>query len=188
MLHTRMTTLAFLLLEFISLCFVWNRFRVRSVTRIPSGIFWWYLVEQGRTGQDDMSHTRMTTLPFLLLALSPFVIFDSDYALISCPPCKSNTLWNILMILGRNVEQDKWTCRLQEWQLWLCYFWSYFPLLCPQLQRSWRDILLLGLFRPSFRPSIRPSVRSSHFLMHSITLELWMLLFWNFLYGFLMKK
>ena len=27
--------------------------------------------------------TRMTTLPFLLLALSPFVIFDSDYALIS---------------------------------------------------------------------------------------------------------
>ena len=29
-----------------------------------------------------MSHTRMTTLLFLLLALSPFVIFDSDYALI----------------------------------------------------------------------------------------------------------
>ena len=29
-----------------------------------------------------MSGTRMTTLPFLLLVLSPFVIFDSDYALI----------------------------------------------------------------------------------------------------------
>ena len=28
--------------------------------------------------------TRMTTLPFLLLALSTFVTFDSDYALISC--------------------------------------------------------------------------------------------------------
>ena len=37
-----------------------------------------------RTGPDDMSHTRMTTLPFLLLALSPFVIFDSDYPLILC--------------------------------------------------------------------------------------------------------
>ena len=43
---------------------------------------------------------RMTTLPFLLLALSPLVIFDSDYAYILCPLWKSNTLWNILMILG----------------------------------------------------------------------------------------
>ena len=61
-----------------------------------------------------MSCTRMTTLPFLLLVLSPFVMFDSDYALISCPLCKSNSLWNILMILGRNVEQDKRTCSVPE--------------------------------------------------------------------------
>ena len=59
-----------------------------------------------------MSGIRMTTLPFLLLALSPFVIFDSDYALISCLLCKSNTLWNIFMILGRNVEQDNMMCRV----------------------------------------------------------------------------
>ena len=49
---------------------------------------------------------RMTTLPFLLLALSPFVMFDSDYPLILCTLCKSKTLWNIFMILCRNVEQD----------------------------------------------------------------------------------
>ena len=48
----------------------------------------------------------MTTLPFLLLVLSPFVIFDSDYALITCPLCNSTTIWNILMVLGKNVEQD----------------------------------------------------------------------------------
>ena len=54
-----------------------------------------------------MSHTRMTTLPFLLLALSPFVISVSDYPLILCPLWKSKTLWNIFMILGRNVEQDR---------------------------------------------------------------------------------
>ena len=91
-----------------------------------------------------MSRKRMTTLPFLLSALSPFVIFESDYALILCSLCKSNTLWNrtrrcvtykndnfffyfwrsplldflsllcntntlrnILMILGTNVEQDE---------------------------------------------------------------------------------
>ena len=54
--------------------------------------------------------TRMTTVPFLLLALSTFVIFDSDYALRS----KSNTLQNILMILGRNAEQDETTHKMQE--------------------------------------------------------------------------
>ena len=61
-----------------------------------------------------MSRIRMTTLPFLLLALSPFVIFDSIYPLISCPLYKSKTLWNIFMIVGRNVEVDQRTCRVQE--------------------------------------------------------------------------
>ena len=61
-----------------------------------------------------MSRTKMTTLPFLLLALSPFAIFGSDYPLILCPLCKSKTLWNIFMILARNVEKDQTTCRVQE--------------------------------------------------------------------------
>ena len=61
-----------------------------------------------------MSRTRMITLAFLLLELSPFVISDSDYPLILCPLCKSKTLWNIFMILGRNVEQDQMMCRIQE--------------------------------------------------------------------------
>ena len=61
-----------------------------------------------------MSGTRMTTLPFLLLSFSPFVMSDSDYPLISCPLCKSKTLWNIFMTLGRNIEQDQTTCRIQN--------------------------------------------------------------------------
>ena len=61
-----------------------------------------------------MSGTRMTTLLFLLLALSPFIMFDSDNPLISCPLCKSKTLLNIFMILGRNVEQGQTTCHAQE--------------------------------------------------------------------------
>ena len=60
----------------------------------------------------------MITLPFFLLALSPFVIFDRDYALILCPLCKSTTLWNTFIILGRNVEQDETMCHIQEWQLY----------------------------------------------------------------------
>ena len=67
-----------------------------------------------RTGPDDMSHARMTTLPILLLVLSPFVISDSDNPLISCLLCKSKTLWNIFMKLGRNVEQDQITYHIQE--------------------------------------------------------------------------
>ena len=58
--------------------------------------------------------TRMTTLPSLLLLLSPFVIFDTEYAFILCPLCKSNTLWNILMILGSNEEEDQTTCHILE--------------------------------------------------------------------------
>ena len=61
-----------------------------------------------------MLRTRMTTLPFLLFALSPFVMSHSDYPLISCRLLKSKTLWNIFMILGRNVEQDQMTCCRQE--------------------------------------------------------------------------
>ena len=61
-----------------------------------------------------MSHTRITTLPFLLLVLSPFVIFDRDYPLILCLLYKSKILWNIFMIFGRNVEQDQMTCHVQE--------------------------------------------------------------------------
>ena len=71
----------------------------------------------------------MTTLPFLLLVLFSFVIFNSDCVLISCLLCKSNTLWNIFIILVRNVEQDKMRC-VQKWQLWLSYFWSFLPLFC----------------------------------------------------------
>ena len=58
--------------------------------------------------------TRMITLPFLLLALSPFVIFYSDHVLILCSLSKSTALWNTFMILGKNVEQDKMMCHIQE--------------------------------------------------------------------------
>ena len=61
-----------------------------------------------------MLRTRMTMLPFLLLALSPFVMSNNDYPLISCLLCKSKTVWNIFMILGRNVGQDQRTCLVQE--------------------------------------------------------------------------
>ena len=32
----------------------------------------------------------------------------------SCLLCNLNTLWNILMILGRNVDEDEMTCHIQD--------------------------------------------------------------------------
>ena len=46
----------------------------------------------------------------------------------SCPHYNLNTLWNILMILGRNVDQEETACHIQDCQLWLSYFRSYHPL------------------------------------------------------------
>ena len=57
-----------------------------------------------------MLRTRMTTLAFLLLELSPFGLF---LKLISCLLCNWNTLLNILMVFGRNVRQDEGMCLVQ---------------------------------------------------------------------------
>ena len=81
---------------------------------------WNILMILGRNvGRDDLSHRRLTTLPFfLLLELSPFVLFEKDFMFyfkkILCPLCNSNTLRNISMVLGRNVEQDETACHIQE--------------------------------------------------------------------------
>ena len=53
----------------------------------------------------------MTTLAFLLLDLSPFVLV---LKLISCQLCNLNTLQSILMVFGRNEEQDDMKCLVKE--------------------------------------------------------------------------
>ena len=58
-----------------------------------------------------MSDTRMTTSAFLLLELSPLCVFEFDFLSLLC---NTNTLWNILMTHGTNVEQDEMTCCVQE--------------------------------------------------------------------------
>ena len=55
-----------------------------------------------------MSHTRMTTSAFLLLELSPLLVFEFDFLSLLC---NMNTLRNILMMLGTN---DEMTCCVQE--------------------------------------------------------------------------
>ena len=52
----------------------------------------------------------MTTLAFLLLELFPFVLFEIYFV----SALYLENPWNILMVLDRNVEQDKTLCRVQE--------------------------------------------------------------------------
>ena len=43
---------------------------------------------------------------FLLLELSPLLVFEFDFLSLLC---NTNTLWNILMMLGTNAEHDETT-------------------------------------------------------------------------------
>ena len=59
--------------------------------------------------------------------LSYFPLMVSDA--ISCLLHNLKTVWNILMILHSYVEHFMKMCGVQEWQLSLSYFLSYFPLM-----------------------------------------------------------
>ena len=48
---------------------------------------------------------------FLLLGLSPVLVFEFDFLSLLC---NTNTLRNILMMLSTNVELDEMTCCVQE--------------------------------------------------------------------------
>ena len=58
---------------------------------------WNIFMIHGRNVEQDQKNNN--SLPSLLLALSPFVMSDSDYPLILCLFCKSETLWDIFMMV-----------------------------------------------------------------------------------------
>ena len=64
------------------------------------------------------------SLPYFL---SYFLLMISDA--ISCPLCNLNTLWYIVLTFHSYVEKVLTICCIQEWQLLLAYFLSYFPLI-----------------------------------------------------------
>ena len=80
--------------------------------------------------------------------LSYFPLMVSDA--ISCPLHNLKTVRNIIMILHSYVEQVMRMCRVQEWQLSLSYFLSYFPLMvldaisCPlhNMKTAWNIIVI----------------------------------------------
>ena len=100
------------------------KFLVCSATRLPFEIFWWQ--SNCRTGRDNLSRTRMTTLELFFLLLSLVIFWKWLYMRWYCvhSVIQSNTPWNILMILCRDVEHDKTQCYVLEWQL--SFFYVFF--------------------------------------------------------------
>ena len=84
--------------------------------------------------------------------LSYFPLMVSDA--VSCPLHNLKTIWNTLMILYSYVEQLMTICRIQERQLSLSYFLSYFPLIISDaflcllynLNTLWNIIMILHSF------------------------------------------
>ena len=97
---------------------------VRSVTLLPFE-YNHDTSQLCRTGHDDVSRTRPTTLAFILSELFPLMVSDA----ISCQLHNSNSVWYIIMILYSYVEQVLTMCRIQERQFLLPYLMSYFPLI-----------------------------------------------------------
>ena len=81
------------------------------------------------------------------LSYFPFMGLDA----ISCLLHNLKIIWNIIIILHSYVEQVMMMCRIQEWQLLLSYFLSYFSfmvsdaILCPlhNLKILWNIIMIL---------------------------------------------
>ena len=81
------------------------------------------------------------------LSYFPLIVSDA----ISCLLHNFKTLWYIIMILYSYVEQVLTVCHVQEWQLLLSYFLSYFPSIvadaisCPlhNLKTLWYIIVIL---------------------------------------------
>ena len=57
---------------------------------------------------------------------------------ISCPLYNLKMVWNIMMLVFSNLEEVMSMCHVQEWQLLLSYFMSYFPLMVSDGQMQFR--------------------------------------------------
>ena len=118
-------------------------------TRIPLGIFWWYFVENAKQAE-TMCHIQEWQLCLSYCLCFHSLLYLTVIMHCFCVHSVSWTPFGIfLWCLGRNVEQDKPTCHIQEWQLWLSYFWSYLALclnliLCPLCNmNTLRNILMI---------------------------------------------
>ena len=105
---------------------------------------------------------------FLLLKLSPLLVFEFDFLSLLC---NTNTLGNILMMLGTNVEQDQMTSCIQELQLlqdWgrhLLLFFVFFskkPFLVFSTV-GYFHIFCLWKWLPNKCPSVRMFISLWHF-------------------------
>ena len=111
-----MTTLTFILSELFPL----DGFRC-SITWKLLGIFWWYFIVLYNRSWWCAAYKNGNSLYHTFWVISSWS-FQLQFRV------PTVTLWNVIMILHSYVEQVMMMCHVQEWQLSLTYFLSYFPL------------------------------------------------------------
>ena len=105
--HSAAGNIAVLQTALLYLTLIMHWFSVHFVSRTLFRIFWWYLVVMKNRTRRHVTYKNdnfgffffyfWSYIPFLCLNLMSLV-------------CNMNTLQNILMMLGTNVEQDEMTC------------------------------------------------------------------------------
>ena len=103
-------------------------FCVCSVTWIPFSVFWWCSVEMENSTRQHVSYKNDN---------SGFLTFGVISLCFVWNRIRVHSVRNILMVLGRNVEQGQMTSRVQEWQLYQSYFLRYIPLLYLTVIMHW---------------------------------------------------
>ena len=99
-------------------------------------IFWQYLVEaQIRTSRHIVFKSTLTFSP-LLYPLMPK----------SCAGHNSHTVWDNLIMFGRDIYQAKKVCSMQEGQLLLCWFFIHINIQQVPLPLQGIYFLLLFLY------------------------------------------
>ena len=145
---------------------------------------------------------------------SLFLAFGLEVMELTATIPKNKTLSEWIQNISETVPLKPWSCCFLAHLSTKCSRWAIVVSQCPlsnllhqQIAKmvpignprgmpwwpSWKSIFMPQPSKKleghiAYRLFVRPSVRSSRFLMHSITLKPWKLLFWNFIYGFLMKK
>ena len=100
-------------LPLLYLTLIMHWFSVCYVSQTLFGIFWWYLLVIRNRSRWHVTYWLYKNDNFGFF-IFPFLCLIDFLSLL----CKMNTLWNILMMLGTNVEQDEMTCCVQERQIW----------------------------------------------------------------------
>ena len=101
---------------------------VRSVTLKQFKIFSWNFIQMLSTMRRCAEHRNRNSGLHTFGVIALWTVKIAIPTTYSCLLCNIKTVWDIFMKLHINIKHNETKCKAQEPQLWIAYFWSYFPL------------------------------------------------------------